>query len=78
MLMLWSTEERAGVELQLLGVNMLVGCVCELHKDINEWERRQSAKGTRVGHRPALLGGISTIPCMDSLLDALTSVPPGE
>ena len=53
-------------------------CVCELHKDINKWERRQSAKGTRVGHRPALLGGISTIPCMDSLLDALTSVPPGE
>ena len=24
------------------------------------------------------LGGISTIPCIDSLLDALTSVPPGE
>ena len=78
MLMLWSTEERAGVELQLLEVNMLVGCVCELHKDINEWERRQSAKGTRVGCRPTPLGGILPIPCMDSLLDALTIVPLGE
>ena len=69
MLMLWSMKER-GVELQLLEVNMLVVCVCELHKDINKWERRQSAKGTRVGCRPAPFGGILTIPCMDSLLDA--------
>ena len=53
-------------------------CVCELHKDIYKWERRQSAKGTRVGHRSAPLGGISTIPCMDSLLGALTCVPLGE
>ena len=72
MLMLRSTKERGGVELQLLEVNMLVVCVCvcELHKDINEWERSQSAKGTRVGCRPAPFGGILTIPCMDSLLDA--------
>ena len=77
MLMLWSTKER-GVELQLLEVNMLVVCVYERHKDLNEWERRQSAKGTRVGRWPAHLGGISTIPCMDSLLGALTCVPLGE
>jgi hypothetical protein len=53
-------------------------CVCEFHNDTNEWEREQSAKGTRVGRRPAPLSGISTTSCMDSLLDALTSVPPGE
>jgi G:T-mismatch repair DNA endonuclease (very short patch repair protein) len=55
MLMLWSTKERGGVELQLLGVNVLVVYVCELHKDINEWEREQSATGTRVGCRQAPL-----------------------
>jgi G:T-mismatch repair DNA endonuclease (very short patch repair protein) len=55
MLMLWSMKERGGMELQLLGVNVLVVYMCELHKDINEWEREQSATGTRVGHRPALL-----------------------
>ena len=33
-------------------------CVRALHKDINEWEREQSAKGTRVGRRLAPLVAI--------------------
>ena len=69
-------DKRSGTS--ALGSESGGGGVCELHKDINEWEREQSAKGTRVGCRTATLGGNSAIPCMDSLLDALTSVPPGE
>ena len=41
-------ERRSGTS--ALGSEYAGGvCVCELHKDINEWEREQSAKDTRVG-----------------------------
>ena len=47
-------ERRSGTS--ALGSEYAGGvCVRALHKDINEWEREQSAKGTRVGRWPAPL-----------------------
>jgi len=49
--------ERSGTS--ALGSEYAGGvCVRALHKDINEWEREQSAKGTRVGRRLAPLVAI--------------------
>ena len=50
-------ERRSGTS--ALGSEYAGGvCERELHKDINEWGRRKSAKGTRVGRRPAPLVAI--------------------